>query len=89
MPEIRHTEQFIEDAKSIRLASKRQGVRRCIERLADLPEARSKRLPDSLVERYGANVRMLVVSSFVVAYEIDADADTVNTVGLIRQRAAK
>ncbi len=88
MPEIRYAEQFIDDARSIRLAKKRQEVRHRIEQLADFPELGSPNLPASIVERYGANVRKLVVNPFIVVYEIDWEADAIDVLALIHQRAA-
>ena len=88
MPEIRYAEQFIEDASSIQLASKRGEVRRRIEQLAGFPEIGSANLPVSIVERFGGNVRKLVVNPFIVVYEIDQENDAVNVLGLIHQRAA-
>ena len=88
MPEIRYAEQFIADAQSIRLASKREEVKRRVEQLADFPEIGSANLSESIVERYGPNVRKLVVNPFLVVYEIDAPADAVNVLALIHQRAA-
>ena len=88
MPEIRYTEQFIEDAASVRLPAKRQELRGRIEQLADFPEIGSANLPESVVRQYGGNVRKLVVNPFIVIYEIDGEDDAVNVLGLIHQRAA-
>ena len=88
MPEIRYAEQFIEDAASVRLATKRQELRSRIEQLADFPKIGSPNLPESVVRQYGDNVRKLAVNPFIVIYEIDKDDDAVNVLGLIHQRAA-
>lgn len=88
MPEIRYTEQFIEDVRSIQLASKRREVRRRIEQLSDFPDLGSSNLSESIVEQYGSCVRKLIVNPFIVVYEIDNQEDAVNILGLIHQRAA-
>ena len=89
MPELRYTEQFIEDASSIRLDSKRREVRRRIEQLLDFPEIGSANLPDSIVKRFGSDVRKLIIDPFIVVYEFDRTADAVNILALIHQRAAR
>ena len=88
MPEIRYAEQFIENAASVRLATKRQELRSRIEQLAEFPEIGLPKLPESVVRQYGDNVRKLVVNPFIVIYEIDENDDAVNVLGLMRQRAA-
>lgn len=88
MARITYSEQFIEDAQGIRLAKKRAQVRRSIEQLSDFPEIGSPTLSDYIVKEYGPQVRKLVVSPFVAIYEYDGDADTVNVLALVHQRAA-
>lgn len=87
MSEIRYTEQFIEDVRSVQLASKRQEIRRRIEQLSDFPDLGSSNLSESIVEQYGSCVRKLIVNPFIVVYEIDKHEDAVNILGLIHQRA--
>lgn len=88
MPELRYTEQFIENASSIELASKRQEVRERISQLAVFPDIGSSALPESIVVRFGPNVRKLVINPFIIIYEVNEDADTVDILALVHQRAA-
>ena len=89
MLELRYSEKFIEEAGAIRLASKRQELRKRVEMLAELPQMGSSNLPQSIIEQYGSNVKKLVISPFVVVYEINLESNTVDVLGLLHQRAAR
>jgi len=88
MPEIRYARQFIDDMKTVRLASKRKKIRRRVEQLSEFPDLGSPNLSDYIVEKYGPDVRKLVVSPFLVVYELDRDADDIDILALVPQRAA-
>ena len=88
MLELRYADAFVREASAIRLASKRQELRSRIEMLVELPQMGSSNLPQSIIEQYGPNVRKLVVSPFIVVYEINLESSTVDVLGLVHQRAA-
>ena len=57
------------------------------ESLAVIPEMGSKNLPESIISKYGDDVRKLVVPPFLVLYELLED-DRVLILGVMHNQAA-
>ena len=55
--------------------------------MAVIPEMGSTNLPQSISEKYGPDVRKLVVSPFLVLYKL-LDSDRVLVLGVMHNRAA-
>ncbi len=89
MLKIRYADSFIDAAASIRLSSKRREIRQRIEQLSTFPNLGSVNLPGSIKERYGGDVRKLVIDPFIVINEIRQSEIAVYVLGLIHQRAAR
>ena len=88
MPEIIYTESFAKDFAIIELEGKRNEVIECIERLAVLPIIGSRNLPKSIEEKYGSNVRKLVVKPFDAIYEYNEKDNEIRVYGLVPAKMA-
>ncbi len=88
MAELVYTASFLEDMLSVELESKEGEVFSLCDLLADNPGLGSANLPLSIKQRYGEQVRKLIVSPFDIVYEYDAASDTVYLLGLVHQRAS-
>lgn len=71
---IAYTARFIADIQRVERSSKRDEILDAIELLPFVPEMGSTRLPESIVEEFGPQVRKLVVKPFIVLYELREDA---------------
>ena len=86
---LRITEGFTEDVVE-KVSSERVLFRiyEALDRLDTIPELGSSRLPESVATRFGSSVRKLVVSPFVVIYEINEKKGTLDVLALLHQRQA-
>lgn len=93
---VAYTERFLGDLRRVELASKQDEILDAIELLPFVPEMGSTRLPESIVDEYGPQVRKLVVKPLIVLYELReyaggglADDDGLIVVnGLVHSRRA-
>lgn len=83
------TENFITLAAQIEYSNKRSEVEKRIRQLADMPGLGSSNLPSSVTDKYGSDVRKLVVFPFDIIYKHNAAEDVVYVLDLIHQRAAR
>jgi mRNA-degrading endonuclease RelE of RelBE toxin-antitoxin system len=72
----------------VELSSKQDQIYDIIDLLPSMPVLGSTNLPVSVQKDYGDNVRKLVISHFLVIYEILEDEDAFLLLGLVPQRAA-
>ena len=79
---------FFDDLEMVDLASKQDEIIDTIELLLTIPELGSTRLPASIVEEFGPNVRKLVVGPFLVVYELMEDGEVIYIHGLIHSKQA-
>lgn len=89
MAQIAYAPDFVDDLARIELESKREDMFEGIELLATMPEIGSKILADSIVERFGSDVRKLIVERFIVIYRYYPEQELVYVIGAFRQRAVQ
>lgn len=90
MAKVRLSEGFIEDVVSkVELASKRAQIRAGVDLLGSFPEMGTSDLPASLARKYGAGIRKLSASPFVIVYEYLPDLDEVRVLGLYHERTVR
>ena len=88
MADLVFTEGFINDMTKVELSTKRVEIMRTIDLLSSFPDMGSRNLPASIRERFGANIRKLVVRPFLVIYEYNQETDAVYIYGLDHHREA-
>lgn len=86
---VAFAERFFDDILKIESPKKQDEVMDSIALLATVPEMGSRRLPKSIVGEFGDSVRKLVVSPFLVVYEVDPDALQIRVLRLVHQRLAR
>lgn len=86
MADLVFTEGFINDMTKVELSTKRVEIMRTIDLLSSFPDMGSRNLPASIRERFGANIRKLVVRPFLVIYEHNQETDAVHIYGLDHHR---
>ena len=79
---------FFDDLQIVEQASKQDEILDTIELLLTIPEMGSRRLPASIVEEFGPEVRKLVVRPFIVVYELMEDGAVIYIHGLLHGRQA-
>ena len=88
MNQIIYTDGFLEDMLQVQTQKLEDEIFDTIDLRPHIAIMGSTNLPDSIVMRYGANVRKLPIKPFDVIYEITDDEDFV-VLGMIHQRSAK
>ncbi|MBQ9020958.1 MAG: type II toxin-antitoxin system RelE/ParE family toxin [Eggerthellaceae bacterium] len=88
MAELVFDAGFFDDLQQVELASKQDEILDTIELLLTIPEMGSKRLPASIVQEFGPQVRKLVVKPFLVIYELMDNGETIYVHGLLHARNA-
>ena len=73
-PVLRIAEEFSIGLSHIYSEKLLQRIRSTLELLPALPEMGSPNVRQSLIDRYGINVRMIPVSTFVIVYRYENDA---------------
>ncbi len=89
MADIDFSEAFVEGMLKVRLESKRNEIFEKIELLAFVPEMGSRILPESVVRRFGREVRKVVIDPFDIIYRYFPEEDLVFVEGLLCQREAQ
>lgn len=89
MAELVFTSGFIEDTDLVERDDKLAEILDIVALLETSPDMGSNSLPASIAERYGANVKKLVVTPFDVIYEHLPEQDEVLIYALVHQRAAR
>lgn len=88
--EIIYTDSFLDDAVDlVELESKEEEIFNAIELILHVPVLGSRNLPSSIIKRFGNTVRKLVVSPFLIIYEIDDQQKRIMVLGLIPERMAR
>ena len=86
MAEVLYAASFFNEIAQVESAHVRNNILEATELLAVIPEMGSKRLPKSIMEKYGPDIRKLVVSPFLVLYKLLED-DRVLVLGVMHNRA--
>lgn len=89
MANIDFSEVFVENMLKVRLESKRNEIYEKIELLAFAPEMGSRILPESVVRRFGREVRKVVVDPFDIIYRYFPEEDLIFVEGLLYQREVR
>lgn len=79
---------FFDGLEQVELASKQDEILDTVEMLLTVPEMGSKRLPTSIIQDFGPNVRKLVVKPFLVVYELMEDGNLIYIHGLMHSKQA-
>ena len=87
MAEVLYANSFFEEIGQVEKKRVRDNILDATELLAVIPEMGSTNLPRSIVEKYGSDVRKLVVPPFLVLYKL-LPADRVLVLGVMHNRAA-
>lgn len=87
MAEVLYASSFFEEIGKVEKKRVRDNILDATELLAVIPEMGSTNLPRSIVEKYGLDVRKLVVPPFLVLYKL-LPADRVLVLGVMHNRAA-
>jgi len=85
--EVLYANTFFAEIEQVETKRVRDNILDATELLAVIPEMGSTNLPKSIVEKYGPDVRKLVVSPFLVLYKL-LPADRVLVLGVMHNRAA-
>ena len=89
MMQLAFAERFLEDMRAVALASKQEEILDAISLLPTVPEMGSRRIPTSIREEFGYDVRKLVVSPFLVIYELMEEEGLIFVHGLVHERRAR
>lgn len=87
MAEVLYADSFFEEMAQVETKRVRDNVMEATELLAVIPEMGSTNLPESIVSKYGHDVRKLVAPPFLVLYKL-LDDDHVLVLGVMHNRAA-
>ena len=87
MAEVLYAASFFDEMAQVETQRVRDNILDATELLALIPEMGSTNLPRSIVEKYGSDVRKLVVSPFLVLYKL-LDGNRVLVLGVMYGRAA-
>ena len=87
MTEVLYASSFFDEMAQVETKRVRDNIMDATDLLAVIPEMGSTNLPASIVEKYGDDVRKLVVSPFLVLYKL-LDDDRVLVLGVMHNRAA-
>lgn len=87
MAEVLYAGSFFDEMAQVETKRVRDNIMDATDLLAVIPEMGSTNLPASIVEKYGDDVRKLVVSPFLVLYKL-LDDDRVLVLGVMHNRAA-
>ena len=87
MAEVLYVDSFFDEMAQVETKRVRDNVMDATELLAVIPEMGSTNLPTSIVEKYGGDVRKLVVPPFLVLYKL-LNNDRVLVLGVMHNRAA-
>ena len=87
MAEVLYANTFFTEIEQVETKRVRDNILDATELLAVIPEMGSINLPKSIVEKYGPDVRKLVVSPFLVLYKL-LSVDRVLVLGVMHNRAA-
>ena len=87
MAEVLYASSFFEEIGKVEKKRVRDNILDATELLAVMPEMGSTNLPRLIVEKYGPDVRKLVVPPFLVLYKL-LPADRVLVLGVMHNRAA-
>jgi len=85
--EVLYADSFFDEMAQVETKRVRDNVMDATELLAVIPEMGSTNLPASIVEKYGGDVRKLVVPPFLVLYKL-LNNDRVLVLGVMHNRAA-
>ncbi|MEG2851066.1 MAG: type II toxin-antitoxin system RelE/ParE family toxin [Raoultibacter sp.] len=88
MTSLVYTEGFVQDAAQVYSSSKRTEIRETIDLLAVVPTMGSTAIPSSIKKLFGASVRKLVISPFLVIYEYTESENTVTLLGMMHEKTA-
>ena len=87
MAEVLYAGSFFDEMAQVETKRVRDNIMDATDLLAVIPEMGSTNLPASIVEKYGGDVRKLVVPPFLVLYKL-LDDDHVLVLGVMHNRAA-
>lgn len=87
MAEVLYADGFFEEMAQVETKRVRDNILDATELLAVMPQMGSTNLPRSISQKYGADVRKLVVSPFLVLYK-SLPGDKVLVLGVMHNRAA-
>lgn len=87
MAEVLYAASFFDEMAQVETKRVCDNILDATELLAVIPEMGSTNLPKSISEKYGPDVRKLVVSPFLVLYKL-LDGNRVLVLGVMHNRAA-
>ena len=87
MAEVLYADSFFDEMAQVETKRVRDNILDATELLAVIPEMGSTNLPKSISEKYGPDVRKLVVPPFLVLYKL-LDDNRVLVLGVMHNRAA-
>ena len=87
MTEVLYAASFFDEMSQVETKRVRDNILENTELLAVIPEMGSTNLPRSISEKYGPDVRKLVVPPFLVLYKL-LDGGRVLVLGVMHNRAA-
>ena len=87
MAEVLYAGGFLEEMAQVETKRVRDNILDATELLAVIPQMGSTNLPRPISEKYGADVRKLIVSPFLMLYKL-LSGDRVLVLGVMHNRAA-
>ncbi len=90
MAKVRYAEGFVEDVvEKVEQPAKVAQIRAACNLLADFPEMGSPLVRASIRSTFGASVRTLPASPFVIVYEYLKELDEVRILGLMHAKQVR
>ena len=83
------TERFKNDLLQVHSKKVRDRIMNDMDLLQHVPELGSKEMPASITERFGSNIRKLVIGPFLVLYKTLPETNAVLVLGMVNQRQAR
>lgn len=89
MAELEFAESYFDTVEQITSKRLRQRLLKLLEIMQDAPTFGSRKVRDSLKERFGGNCMTADLSPFLLVFEYFEDDDIVRVYGIVHQRSVK